>query len=382
MSKGWGSYIAYGRKSNESASKTIRIGSELAVALHGLLSRLLDRHGLGSIKATKTLLNEIRKINPDIIHLHNIHGYYINYEILFEYLATANIPIVWTLHDCWPLTGHCTHFSNINCIKWKTECHHCPKKKNYPTSLIIDRSRHNYKFKRHHFISLDNLTIVPVSRWLGTIIQESFLAKYPTFIINNGIDTTAFYPVSDCSEIRMKYGITEKFILLGVATAWDAGKGWDDYCKLSQVLSDDYVIVLVGLSKKQKKLLPSNIIGIERTESIKELRELYSTANIVLNLSCQETFGMTTIEGFACGTPGIVYNVTASPELITKETGCIVEPGNIEQVVKAIEIIKSNGKEFYTANCRKRAEKSYNEEVRYSDYFKVYNRLIIKKSEI
>lgn len=379
LSKGWISYIAYGRKSNESTSQTVKIGSELDIASHGIKSRLLDKHGLGSVKATQRFLHRISKINPDIIHLHNLHGYYLNYKLLFDYLVKTNIPVVWTLHDCWPITGHCTHFSDINCVKWKIECHHCPKKKNYPASLILDRSQNNYRLKKSLFTSLTNETIVPVSKWLGGRVKESFLAKYPMHVINNGIDLAAFCPLSDGLKFKKKHKIAEKFMLLGLATAWSASKGLDDYFKLNRALSDDYSIVLVGISKKQKELLPPNIIGIDRIESLKELAGLYSTADIILNLSYQETFGMTIVEGFACGTPGIVYNCTASPEIITDETGIIVEPGQTEQLVNAIETIKSKGKDYYSTNCRKQAEKKYNKQDRCSDYTQLYDELLKRK---
>lgn len=378
LSKGWESYIAYGRKCYSSKSKEIKIGNSLDLGYHVFKTRLSDRHGLGSVRATRIFLREIRKLNPDIIHLHNIHGYYINYQVLFEYLAENRSTVVWTLHDCWPITGHCSYFSDINCLKWKVECHYCPKKRKYPASIIIDRSRLNYRLKKHHFTSPGNMTIIAVSKWLGDLVKESYLGEYPLQIINNGIDLNVFYPLSDCGRIRSKLGIFDKHMLLGVASTWDSRKGLDDYVRLSRFLSDEYVIVLIGLSKKQIKALPPNIIGLERTESIKELAELYSAADIVLNLSRLETFGMTTVEGFACGTPGIVYNCTASPELITNETGLIVESGNIGELVESIKIITTNSKKHYTANCRMRAEKFYSKEHQFDVYMRLYNDLLFQ----
>ena len=177
LSNGWSSCIAYGRKSNNSISRTIRIGNEFDIALHGIKSRLLDKHGLGSVKATKKFIDRISVIKPDIIHLHNLHGYYLNYRILIDYLARTNMPVVWTIHDNWPITGHCTYFSDINCTKWKVECHHCPKKHNYPSSVILDLSQANFKLKKSLFTSLTKLVIVPVSKWLEGNLRESFLAS-------------------------------------------------------------------------------------------------------------------------------------------------------------------------------------------------------------
>jgi glycosyltransferase involved in cell wall biosynthesis len=371
ISNGWQSYIAFGRSSNESKSKTIKIGNEFDHILHGIKSRLLDKHGLSSSNATRNLIKKIIEIKPDIIHLHNLHGYYLNYEILFNYFRTIKTPIVWTLHDCWSITGHCTFFSDINCNKWKSECNNCPKLKNYPTSIFIDNSLINFNLKKKKFNSIENLTLVPVSHWLGQIIKQSFLQDYEINVIQNGVDLKSFYYVDNSDTINKKYSIDGKKILLGVATTWDARKGIMDYYKLAKVISSEYVILLVGLTKKQIELLPNNIIGIERTESIDELKDLYSSAEIVLNLSYQESFGLTTVEGFACGTPSIVYNCTASPELVTPETGIVVEPGNIESLVIAINTIANNGKSFYTKNCRKLAENKYNNEVKIAEYFKL-----------
>jgi putative colanic acid biosynthesis glycosyltransferase len=376
ISKKWESYVAYGRYSNSSNSKSIRIGNDLDIKLHGIQSLLFDNHGLNSSKATKLLLTEIENIKPDIIHLHNLHGYYINYEILFKYLSIANIPVVITMHDCWLLTGHCTFFSDINCIKWKKECNHCPKLKNYPKSFIIDNSKTNYNLKKKLLNAIGNVILVPVSNWLGDIVKESFLNDFKLNVIHNGVDLQSIHPVDSSKRIKTKYSINDKKILLGVATTWDARKGIHDYYKLAELISEDFAIVLVGLSKKQIKNLPENIFGIERTENVYELNELYSAAEIVLNLSYQESFGMTTVEGFASGTPSIVYNCTASPELITSETGLIVEAGNIQQLLDAIEIISKLGKSHYSSNCRKLAETKFDKNNIYDEYFKLYQSLL------
>lgn len=376
LSQAWESYIAYGRSSNLSVSNTIKIGSRLGFASHIILSRCMDKHGHGSIKATKELIEQIKAIKPDIVHLHNLHGYYINYEILFGYLSKSEVAVVWTLHDCWAFTGHCSYFSNIKCEKWKVICDKCPKRKNYPRSWFFDRSKKNFLDKKSIYSSISNLTIVPVSDWLGSLVKESILSNFPMRIINNGIDIDVFCPSSDIIATREKYGIKKKFMLLGVATSWSVGKGWDDYGSLNKILPENCIIVLVGLTKKQMEALPEGILGIIRTESVKELAELYSAADIVLNLSYQETFGMTTAEGFACGTPGIVYNSTASPELITPESGIIVDPGNINQLKDAIEVILRKGKDYYASNCRKRAEDMYNSAKQYEKYFKLYEELI------
>ena len=377
MSNGWESYIAYGRNKRPSASNLIKIGNDIDIKLHGLQTRLFDRHGLASKGATIKLIQEIKTINPNIIHLHNIHGYYLNYEILFEYFSVANIPTVWTFHDCWPITGHCVYFSYVGCEKWKTQCYKCPQKTLYPASYIIDRSKKNYNLKKESFNSLSNLTLVPVSQWLSGILNDSFLQNYPIKTIHNGVNTEVFKPY-DGSSVRVKYELEDKFILLGVANVWEPRKGMVDFIELSKHLSDDYKIVLVGLTKKQIEQLPENILGIERTENVEELADIYSSADIVLNLSYEETFGLTTVEGFACGTPGIVYNSTASPELIDKSTGIVVGQGNMNKLVEAIYTIKNNGKQYYSDACVSRAHRLYKKDDRYKEYIDLYEELIGK----
>jgi putative colanic acid biosynthesis glycosyltransferase len=377
IAHGWESYIAFGRLNNPSESLKIQIGNKLNVILHGFTSLIFDRHGFGSRSATIKLIQKIGKIKPDIIHLHGLHGYYINVEILFPFLAKANIPVVWTMHDCWAITGHCAFFSDINCLKWEKICYDCPKRKNYPTSLFIDKSSKNYLNKKNLFTSIKKMTIISISGWLNNIMQRSFLSIYDIKTIINGVDVNIFYPeTKNIYKTKMKFGVKDKFILLGVATSWGVRKGWYDYLKLCKVLSEDYAIVLVGLTKKQIAKLPPQIVGIQRTEKITELTALYSAADIVLNLSYQESFGLTTVEGFACGTPSIVYNCTASPELITDDTGLIVEPGNINQLVVAIDYIKQKGKEYYSFNCRKRAETYFNNQDRIKEFLDLYKRLL------
>lgn len=375
IAAGWESYIAYGRNERPSSSKLIRIGSDKDVKLHGLQTRLFDRHGLGSKDATTALIRKVEDIKPDIVHLHNIHGYYINIEVLFLYLKKVNIPVIWTFHDCWPITGHCSHFTFVGCEKWKTQCYNCPQKTGYPASYLIDRSKKNFILKKELFNSLSNLTLVPVSQWLSGVLEESFLQNYPIKVINNGINTEVFKP-SLSSDFRNKYGLEDKFIMIGVATSWGERKGLNDFIELSKLLDSDYQIVLVGLTKKQIELLPKNILGIERTENVEELADIYSSADIVLNLSYEETFGLTTVEGFACGTPGIVYNATASPELIEESTGVVVEQGNMNKLVEAIYTIKNNGKQYYSDACVNRAHRLYKKEDRYREYIDLYESLL------
>ncbi|MDO9154789.1 MAG: glycosyltransferase [Paludibacter sp.] len=376
--QGWQVYFAHDNEINSSDFKSIRIhNSKLSKYLHiHFFTWTLDLHGLGSWLATYNLIRKIKKIKPNVIHLHNIHGYYINIYLLFKYLAKADIPIVWTLHDCWAMTGRCTHFSYIGCEKWKTQCEKCPYKAakyEYAVSHKVDNSRINYNLKKKLFTSVKEMTMVPVSNWLGGIVEESYLSKYRIKVIQNGIDLKLFHPVQNVTKIKTKYGLNGKFILLGVASAWTKMKGFEDFIKLNSLLSDEYKIIMVGLSDQQLLSFPSDMIGVKKTKKINELVEIYSVADVILNLSYQESFGLTTIEGFACGIPGIVYNTTASPELITSETGYVVEPNNLDQLLDAINKIKHKGKSHYSAICRKRAEMYFDKEKQFTEYVELYN---------
>lgn len=375
--EGWDCYVVHGaRYVGKTQLKSLQVVSKFQEYLHALWSMLFDKHGLYSRKQTKELINKLREIKPDVVQLHCIHGYYINYSILFEYLKESQVPVVWTFHDCWAFTGHCAHFAYERCDKWKDGCHNCTLLKDYPKTLFIDNSKENWNAKEKSFTSLDNMHIVSVSEWLATLAKQSFFKKYSMQIVYNGVDVNIFKPLDDTS-IRSKYGIAEKdFLMIACATAWTEYKGIYDYIELSKHINKDDKLLLVGIDETWKKKLPSKIIAIPRTNNTRELVALYSSADVVLNLSYQESFGLTTVEGFACGTPGVVYNVTASPELITDSTGIIVEAGNIKGVLSAIEIIKKNGKDYYRKHCRNRAVESFDINQRFEEYRILYNKLI------
>lgn len=379
---GWESYVAYGMtKCNPSKSKTIKIGGN-SVFWPYIETLLLDNHSLGFTCriATKKFINEIERINPDVIHLHTIHCYYLNLKILFKYLSDKGIPVVWTLHDCWAFTGHCAYFDAIGCDKWKTFCFSCPQKKKYPKSFFIDRSSKNFIEKKDLFNSIKNLTVVSVSEWLKNIVSQSFLQNKPSKLILNGIEPSLFkYNAVGAQRFRDKMGLKSKFLMIGVASSWTSRKGLADYCELSFLLDENSQIILVGLDSQQQQMLPSNIIAINKTINIQELVDIYSAADVVLNLSVEETFGMTTIEGFACGAPGIVYNKTASPELITPDTGFVVESGDMKQLIAALSIIRSNGRNYYSSACRKRVEIYYDKNKNFLQYIALYNELISHK---
>lgn len=326
--------IAYGREDvpEKFQKYAVRIGSDLDVKLHGVKARLLDGCGFGSKKATEKFIDWIMDYDPDVIHLHNIHGYYINIEVLFNYLRTCSKKIIWTLHDCWAFTGHSAYCDVVNCENWITGCHDCPNMKEYPASLV-DRSKENWAKKKAMMDEIPNLTIVTPSEWLAGLVRKSFLAQYPVKVIHNGIDTTQFFPME--SNIREQLGIGDKFMLLGVSTVWDEMKGYSDYLKIADMLGQEYQVVLVGLTKEQKEKLPRTVIGIERTNRVKELAQLYSAADLFLNLSYCENYPTVNLEAIACGTQVLTYKTGGSPESAGNDA-IVVDRGDITKVVDGV----------------------------------------------
>lgn len=376
LAAGWESFIAYGRDFGASKSHLIKIGSQWSVLWHALMARITDKHGLYSKLATKRLVCRIEEIKPDIIHLHNIHGYYVNYKILFEYLRKANIPVVWTLHDCWIITGHCSHFTYVKCEKWKMQCSNCPQKGAYPTSWVVDRSKKNHIDKKKYFSAVENLTIVPVANWLGGVIRNSFLKDKRIEVIHNGIDVTTFKP-GEYDNLITSYNLADKRAVLGVASPWSTRKGFSDFMRLYEVLdSARYQIVLIGLNKEQIQQLPNGIIGLERTNSVEELAQWYSVADVFVNPTYEDTYPTTNLEAISCGTPVVTYRTGGSPESVTPETGRVVEQGDIEGIAKAVEELCAEDRAEMRKRCRDYAVKNFNKEDNYTAYLKLYENIL------
>ena len=370
IANGWKSYIAYARYAGKSNSHLIKIGNYSSVLCHALATRLTDRHGLFSMSSTRNLIMQIETIKPDIIHLHNLHGYYLNYAILFDYLFHSNIPVVWTLHDCWSFTGHCVYFDYCNCSKWKNGCFECPQINTYP-SAYFDKSRSNYLNKKQAFTSIKNIKFVPVSHWLNGLLKQSFFKNYPSVMVHNGIDLSKFSLNNNLSFDELK----GKFLLLGVANVWEKRKGLYDFIKLSHLLSQEFVIILIGLTKKQIKECPSNVIGISHTKDISELVSYYNRADIFLNLTYEDNFPTTNLEAIACGTPVITYNTGGSPESVFPDNGYVVEKGDINAIISCINKLRCN-RALDTSMLRAYAQTHFDQNECFQEYLKIYNSLL------
>ena len=366
----------------------VKFGNALSFWIHVIWTTLTDRHGLEpllSVIYTRKMVRRIREANPDIIHLHNIHGYYLHYPTLMKYLAYEyKGKIIWTFHDLWPITGHCPHYVAIDCRKWMTGCNHCPNKKRYPVSLGLDGSRKNYEIKQKLFTSLSNLTITVPSEWMASQVKQSFMGKYPVEVIHNGIDTEVFdynrLAVDSYTESSRCVGKTswsDKKILLSVASIWDERKGLKDLVALSDKLSDDYVMVIVGLSKHQISRLPKGVIGITRTENIEELVSLYSRAHIFINPSLEESFSLVTVEALSCGCPCIVLDTSAVAELVNDDNGVVLHSHKPEDY---LDVIKSIENRRYSRESVRATALKYDNKYMLEGYMRLYGEVLRDES--
>jgi len=366
---GWNSYLAYGEVCNPSQNKLIRIGDASSRYLHFAEQRIFDNEGLCSRIETKKLISQIEDIKPDVINLHNIHDHYLNYKILFEYLNKTDIIVVWTFHDCWAMTGHCMHFITKKCERWKTGCHDCLMKGEYPKS-VLDCSSRNWNLKKKLFSANKNLTIVATSDWISCFVKESFLKDKRLVVIHNGCDINTFAPMP-----RTK---SDKFRILAVSSVWYPNKGEQDIYRLREMLPEDvYAITMVGLSTEQAKNLPAGIRGIQRTQNVQELARIYSEADVLINPTYEDNFPTVNIEALACGTPVITYRTGGSPEALDEKTGLVVEQGDVNALYAAIKQFKDTGfKVAHSSDCRMRAEQEFDKNKCFDKYIKLYESLL------
>ena len=378
--------VAVGREPFPEDMDGILIGNKGDFYRHVMKNFFLGEAGFGSADVTRRLLAWMEKEKPDLIHLHNIHGFYLQVELLFDYIKKRNIPVVWTLHDCWSFTGHCAYYDYAACDKWKEGCNNCiHHAKVYPYALFKDNSIDAYKRKRTAFCGVKNLTIVTPSHWLKGQVEQSFLKEYPVKVIPNGINLEVFCPQEmkvkeaasaegECNSAQKK----DKKIVLGVANIWEHRKGLSYFEKLANDLSDEYQIQLIGVSKKQKKELDKKYKGkikaIMRTSSVEELAEAYRTADVFVNATLEDNFPTTNLEALACGTPVVTYATGGSGESVTEKTGIVVQRANYQALLLAVVKACVDGA-FDSAECRKQAEE-YDKHKRYEEYLKLYREIL------
>lgn len=324
--------IAYGRHESKNSEDTFYIGNKVGFLVHAIMSRFFGRHGLHSTQSTKRLINKIEEFQPDVIHLHNLHGYYLNVKLLLEYLSSINVKLLWTLHDTWSVSGSSASFQYHGVKVWDDGCVVCNSTQDYPTAVFVKRQRKNFSWKKETISNLKNLTVISPSYWLKNLAIETFLRKFPIEVVHNGIDISVFRSLGEKRQ--------DSKVILGVANVWETRKGFDDFIKLSKILDSSYQIVLVGLNEKQIKTIPNNIIGIGRTNNVHELAELYSSAYAFVNPTYEDNYPTTNLEALACGTPVIAYDTGGNNEL-SKEHVLIVKQGDVNGIVKSLEEIGS-----------------------------------------
>lgn len=379
-------FLAYGRGTAPSEIHSFKIGNMLDFGHHVLINFFLGQSGFGSKTVTKRFLKWLDKIKPDILHLHNLHGFYIHVGMLFEYIKAHRIPVIWTLHDCWPLTGQCAHFDYIECIKWQTACHDCPiYRSNYPYSLFRDNSRQNYKLKKAAFTGVKNMIIVTPSNWLADIVRKSYLQEYPVSVIPNGINLEIFNPGAHTPSENISIASTalpSPKIILGVANIWSDRKGLHFFLQLCTLLDSSYHIVLIGVSRKQQVIINAKygkyITAITRTSNQQELAEWYRRAYVYVNPTLEDNFPTTNLEALACGTPVITFNTGGSPESITEKCGIVVEKGNVDKLKEAILSLDQKT-EITSQACRERAME-FDRHVRFMEYLKLYSSVLSHKN--
>lgn len=372
LSQGIDSYVAWGRGRKAENNREYYMKDDIGVKIHGVYTRLTDKAGFASTRSTKKLLQWIDGIEPDIIHLHCIHGYFINIELLFKYIKEKNIKVVWTQHDCWAFTGHCAYFDACGCDKWKTGCHECQQLKTYPKAYI-DNSEENWLTKKKLFNGLEIICVTPCE-WLKKLIGQSFLANYPCHVIYNGVNTHVFHHIA--SNFKGKNGLEKYCLILGVASEWTERKGLKDFIRLDSMIDHNrYKIVIIGLTSNQAKNIPKTIFAMERTNNVRELVEIYSASDVYLNPTYEDNFPTTNLEAMACGTKIITYKTGGSPEAVKDGYGYVVEKGDLDAVCELLTRVCRETKEQLPEECIYRRDWIFSSARMVDEYLSLYKRL-------
>ena len=364
--KGIENYVFYTYGDNpEMRGNYVKYGNFAYQKLQALKSRVMGNYGFNSGLATRWLIDQLNKVKPDVVHVHNVHGHDCNFEMLFNYLRKMRIKVFYTFHDCWAFTGYCPHYTMAKCGKWESGCSDCVLRREY--SWFFDKSAENFARKERALKGQD-LTVITPSEWLADQVRRSFLRDYPIRVINNGIDLEDFKPSE--SNFKAKYGIDNKRIVLGVSFGWSERKGIDVFSYLAKVLSDDYRIVLVGTDSQTDKLLPDNVVSIHRTHDRRELAQIYSAADVFVNPTREENYPTVNMEALACGTPVLTFRTGGSAEMIDDTCGAVVECDDIEALEKEIVRI-CEAKPYSQKACIKKAEE-FDKNERFKEYLKLY----------
>lgn len=350
--------IYFGRKDNLTDADVFRITRKAGNLEHAFCTFFMDRQGFCNTSETEKMVENLKNFRPDLVHLHNLHGYYLNCETLFRYLKESGVPVVWTFHDCWPFTGHCAHYDSLDCDRWKTKCQHCPGTMRYPFTINGSQVPVMYEKKKEVFCSLspNQLSIVTPSNWLEDQVRMSFLGSQYIRTIHNGIDHSSFHYVQ--SDFRSVHHLENDFLILAVAGVWNHEKGLDDLVRWSHQMKDHQKLIVVGGPKHAlKKFDPAHTITIPYVNGTEELCRIYSAADVMVNLTLEDTFPTVNLEAQACGTPVLTYQTGGSPESITPKTGMVIEKGNLESMIQNAEKIQNQEIIFSSPDCMRNARR-------------------------
>ncbi len=345
------------------------IGTRVANTIHRYFSWITDLQDCGTIFGSLNLIWNIERFKPDVVHLHDIVGWYVNIDILFRYLKWRDIPVVWTFHDCWAFTGRCIYFDHIGCDNWRSGCGDCPQLGYMPRTWYFDRSAWNFRRKKRLFTALKRLQIVTPSQWLADLTKESFFADYPIKVINNGIDLTRFKPTE--GETYRKLKAMNKRIVLGVAATWSHRKGIDVLFRLARDLGDDYIVLLVGAAPHDIPSDVTNAVAYPRTHNVEELAEIYTAADLFANPTLEDNFPTVNLEALACGTPIVTYRTGGSPESVDENTGRVVAQGDYDAFKEAVLEVAQLGKTHFFDHCLERS-KLYDINTMLDEYVSMY----------
>lgn len=358
-------------------SDSFQIGTPTEKKLHGLLSRMTGKQGWFSHKGTKELLGFMDEIKPDIVMLRVLHGNFINFPMLMDYLAKKNIATVLILHDCWFFTGKCCHYSQTGCDRFQTGCGNCPRIKQDNPSWLFDRTSYLWRAKKQMFDKIDRLGVVGVSEWIANEGAKSPLFANAREItgIYNGIDFAKFhYDAQGAADLREKYGLQEKKVLLAVASKWSAHKGLSDLTALAAKMPADWQLVCVG-ALPQDYTVPEAMLHIAATDSVEELASWYSAADVFLNLSKEETFGKVSAEALSCGTPVVCYNTTANPEIVGDGCGAVCSGADVQAYFDCVQTVLASGRDSYADACTAFAHAQFDKEKNYEKLLEFLRRL-------
>lgn len=362
-------YVAYAL-TDEKVERGYKIGNWFFNKLHALLSRIAGKQAYFSYIPTLWFIHYIKKLQPDVVHLHNLHSNYINLPIFLKYLAKNNVRTIITLHDCWWYTGGCYYYTAAVCSKWLDKCGKCPKRFFETPAYFIDKSAEILNDKKKYLLAIPRLYFVGVSDWISNEARKSFLASKTIMTIHNGIDLSVFKPTP--SDLREKLGLTGKYVILGPASKWLDPINSVALNYFIKVMRDDEVLLLFGTLSSYVNGLSEKVKLYGYTKNRQELAALYSMADIFVNVSREDTLSLINVEAQACGTPIITFDATGPKETVDEENSLSVPVGNYERLYDCVQCIRLRAGDGTSSNCREFISQKFSKTDKFKEYINLY----------